>query len=351
MVGSNRQIRIILQTTNDIQIRHARLDHEHISTLRFIEGCFNECLAAIGGVLLVGLLVAKARVGIEGIAKWSVVGRGVLGRVGQNGNVGKAFGIEGIANSLDAAVHHIARSHNIGTSTGLTDHLLAQLIDGSIIDNLAIFDNAIVSLIRIRIERHVRHDDRFGEFRLDHANGTGDNALGVVRFDTQIGFQFIRNLGEQDKGIDSQSQGFFNFRHHAVEGVTLASRHAEDFRIFGILVNKERVDKVIGCDDALADHASNGSRFAVAAGAGSLFVPYFSQIIALQCWIGASRWVKRSFGINAFHGLVHWFGSLLLGAKNRCRSSRKGWCKGINGCDCEHKCKDGRVLHGDRMIL
>jgi hypothetical protein len=82
MVGGNGQVGIVLEATNDVQIGHARFDHEHVRAFGRIEGRFDERFATIGGILLVGLLVAKARVAIQRVTEGTVVRRGILCRVG-----------------------------------------------------------------------------------------------------------------------------------------------------------------------------------------------------------------------------------------------------------------------------
>ena len=52
--------------------------------------------------------------------------------------------------------------------------------------------------------------------------------------------------------------------------MALAPWHTGNRRVEIFVVNEERVDEIAGCDDALADHASNGGGLAIAARTGSL---------------------------------------------------------------------------------
>ena len=104
MVGRNGQIRVILESSNNIQIGHAWLDHEHVRAFGLVESGFDQGLATIGWVLLVGLFIPKAWVGIEGVAERTVVGRCVFGSVGEDRNVSETFRVERVANGLDATV-------------------------------------------------------------------------------------------------------------------------------------------------------------------------------------------------------------------------------------------------------
>ena len=95
-------------------------------------------LPPVGRVLLVRLLVAEAGVRVERVAEGAVVGRGVpdeargggsevrargcrapvqrhsLCRVREDGDVGEALGVEGVADGADAAVHHIRGGNHVG---------------------------------------------------------------------------------------------------------------------------------------------------------------------------------------------------------------------------------------------
>ncbi len=82
--------------------------------------------------------------------------------------------------------HHITWGNNVGTSTGLTNNLLAQLIDGGIIDDLAIFDNTIMALIGVWVQSDIRDNDGIGIRFFDESDSTWDNAIGIVRFHAQI---------------------------------------------------------------------------------------------------------------------------------------------------------------------
>ena len=53
--------------------------------------------------------------------------------------------------------------------------------------------------------------------------------------------------------------------------MALTSGHAGNGRIEIFVMNKEGIDEITWCDNALADHASNGGGFSIAAGAGSLY--------------------------------------------------------------------------------
>uniref|UniRef100_A0A7R9ZS42 Uncharacterized protein n=1 Tax=Craspedostauros australis TaxID=1486917 RepID=A0A7R9ZS42_9STRA len=104
MVGSDWQRGGILQSADDIEVWHTWLDHHHVSTFGFVQGGLDQCFAAVGWVLLVGLLVAESWVAVKGVTEWPVVRGGVLGGVGEDGDIGETFRIQSIADCLNASV-------------------------------------------------------------------------------------------------------------------------------------------------------------------------------------------------------------------------------------------------------
>lgn len=57
MVGSNRQVGVVSEEANDVQVGHAGLDHHDVGALRLIQSGFPQSFPVVSGVLLVGLLV------------------------------------------------------------------------------------------------------------------------------------------------------------------------------------------------------------------------------------------------------------------------------------------------------
>lgn len=84
VISSDWEIRVVLQATNHIKIRHTRLDHEHICSLGRIKCSFNECFSSICRILLIRLLVSKSRVAIKSITERSIVCRSIFCGVCKN---------------------------------------------------------------------------------------------------------------------------------------------------------------------------------------------------------------------------------------------------------------------------
>ena len=94
----------ILQATDDIQVGHTRLDHEHIGTLGGIQSSLNESLPSIGRVLLVRLLITESGVAVESITEGTVVCRGILGGVSKDGNISESLRIKSIADGTNTSI-------------------------------------------------------------------------------------------------------------------------------------------------------------------------------------------------------------------------------------------------------
>src|SRR5664279_698083 len=86
LVGERRQAELVFDTADDVEVRHARLDHHHVGALGDVERHFAQRFVAVARVHLVDLLVAFSQVGgrADGVAKRAVEGARVLGAVGHD---------------------------------------------------------------------------------------------------------------------------------------------------------------------------------------------------------------------------------------------------------------------------
>mmetsp|Transcript_27970 Transcript_27970/g.82252 ORF Transcript_27970/g.82252 Transcript_27970/m.82252 type:complete len:290 (-) Transcript_27970:492-1361(-) len=214
MVGRNREGSGVLQAADHVEVGHAGLHHEHVGALGMVEGSLDECLPPVRWILLVCLLVSEARVAVQSVTERAVVCRSVLSRVGKDGHIGETLRVEGIANGADTAVHHITWGDNIGTSLGLGNGLLAQLVNGDIVQDLAILNNTIVTLVGVRVKGHIRAHHAVWVLLLNHTNGSVDNTVGVVSLHAEVRLKLIWDLGEEHKGFDSKLIGLANLFQH-----------------------------------------------------------------------------------------------------------------------------------------
>src|SRR5699024_273192 len=109
VVGEGGHAELLFDAVNNVQIRQAGFDHDHVSAFGQVEGDFAQGFVAVGGRHLVGALVGVAEVGggTDGVAKRVVQAGRVLGGVGHDHRVDVAALLQRIAHGADAAVHHV----------------------------------------------------------------------------------------------------------------------------------------------------------------------------------------------------------------------------------------------------
>jgi len=86
LVGEGRHLEGVLDASHDVQVRHTRLDHDHVGTFVDVHRHFAQGFIAVARVHLVDLLVAFAQIAsrAHGIAKGPIKGTGVLRAVGHD---------------------------------------------------------------------------------------------------------------------------------------------------------------------------------------------------------------------------------------------------------------------------
>jgi len=63
----------------------------------------------------------------------------------------------------------------------VADGLLAKLLDGDVVEDLALVDDPVVPLVAVGVEGDVGDNDRVGALLLDEGDGARDEAGRVVR--------------------------------------------------------------------------------------------------------------------------------------------------------------------------
>ena len=222
--------------------------------------------------------------------------------------------------SHQSTYHHVTGSDDISASTSLGDGLFAELVDGNIVEDLAILDYAVVALIGVGIQGDIGTNDTVGVLLLDHADGTVDDAIGVVGLDAEVGLELIGDLGEEDERLDAEVVGLTNLSDHGVEGVTLAAGHGGDCGVEVLVVDEEGVDEVGGGNDIFPDHGANGGRLTVAARTGSLGDPDVVLVVARESSIvsgGGVEHVMSGTVINSLQGVIDGGGGISVGSDGR----------------------------------
>ena len=114
----------------------------------------------------------------------------------------EAARIQGLPNPRDAAVHHVARRHEVHAGARLHDGNLAEQVDGRVVVDVAVSNHAAVAMIGVFAQAYVAHHEqlRYGTF--DGANCLLHDALIVVRF--RPGRILGRRNAEQDDAAQPQ---------------------------------------------------------------------------------------------------------------------------------------------------
>eukprot|EP00960_Hanusia_phi_P037470 752982-Hanusia_phi.AAC.4 len=204
-----------------------------------------------------------ARSRVESVAERTVEGGGILGGVGNDGDVGEAIGIERVSDRPDPPVHHVRRCHHVSTCAGLSQRLPAQLLDRLVVEDPALAavsplvraHHAIVSLVRVRIQRHVRPDvDGAAVPALDLGDEGGNETCGIVALVRAVGLELLGDLWEQDDVADSLRHGLSDLSQAALLRVALAAWHGVDLLVAILGVHEERVNEVGRLDSVLSNH-------------------------------------------------------------------------------------------------
>ena len=121
IVDSDWMMDVVADLAHDVEVSERWFDHDDVRAFHDIEVNFLECLARVGRIHLVLAAVAELRRAVGRIAERPVVARGVLDGVAHDGDVLETVLIERLADGGDAAVHHVGRRDDVGTSLSLRD--------------------------------------------------------------------------------------------------------------------------------------------------------------------------------------------------------------------------------------
>ena len=201
---------------DDIEIGQAGLDHDHVGAFLDIERDLAQGLVGVGGVHLIGALVAGQRLcRSDGVAERPVKGRGIFRRIGHDRHVGEVRRVERLADCADASVHHVGWRDDVAAGFRLHQCLLHQHGDRFIIDDDAVAQKSIVAMAGEGIERDVAQNADVRHFFLDGANGAADEIVGIERFAAGVVAQARVGVGKQRDAGDSQLGGRFGLANDA----------------------------------------------------------------------------------------------------------------------------------------
>src|SRR6266478_3956790 len=251
VVGAYGNIEFVADGSNDVEIGEGGLDHYHVGAFFQVEGDFFQGFAGVGGIHLVGTAVAELRSGLRGFAEGAVEAGAVFGGVGKNHHVFEFVFVEFFADGGDASVHHVGRSDDVGAGAGMGQGLLGKNGDGGVVGNVAVLDDAAVTVIGVLAKANVGDDEKFEIGFADGFDGALDYSLGGERTRAARVLRFRK--AEQDDSGNSEGLHFPALFDNLIRGLLINVRHGADFL----------ADFAAGTDEHGIDEAGSGKlRFA-----------------------------------------------------------------------------------------
>src|SRR5471032_3420464 len=107
LVDEGRNLELVFDPIKDVQVRHARLDHDHVGAFSQIRCHFVQRFVAVGRIHLVRRLVRLAQVQgrANGIAKWTIVRTGVFCRISHDPHVDVIRQFQCFTDGLNTTIH------------------------------------------------------------------------------------------------------------------------------------------------------------------------------------------------------------------------------------------------------
>ncbi len=273
LVGVGWHAKGVFYVAQDVQVRQARFDHDHIGTFADIGGHFAQGFVTVGGVHLVGVLVGTPQIGSRAhrVAEGAVEGTGVLGRVSHDAGVDELVLVQSSANGADAAVHHVAGGHNVHASLGLRLGLADQHGDRLFVQDVTGFvQNAVLAVAGVGVQSHVSQHAQLGELLLEHAHHARNQAVRVGGFAAIRRFQGRVDGREQGHHGDAQLQTLFGHAHQFIRRIAHDAWHGADLLLNSLaFTHKDRVDQVVG-GQAVFAHQTAGKLVAAVTAQASI---------------------------------------------------------------------------------
>ena len=186
----------------------------------FVEVEFDlaQSLVGIGGVHLVGALVALQRAGrADRFAERAVEGRSVFRRVGHDLHVDEPFRVQRRADGADPAVHHVGGGDDVGAGVRLVERLPHQRRYGFVVEDRLARHEAVVAVARVGIERNVGDEPEARELLLDRAAGLAHQIVLIERLAAEVVLQARLGVGEKGDRRDFERDRALGRAHRLVD--------------------------------------------------------------------------------------------------------------------------------------
>ena len=128
--------------------------------------------------------------------------------------------------AADAAVHHVRGRDDVGAGFGMGERHLGQHLQGEVVVDVAVLDDAAVTVAGVFAEADVGDDEQLRHLFLEGGDRHLDDALLVVG--AGAGFVLLRRDAEQQHPGDAQLPHLLGFLDQVVDRLLVAARHRFD---------------------------------------------------------------------------------------------------------------------------
>ena len=168
--------------------------------------------------------------------------------------------VERLANRRDAAVHHVARGHDVGAGLGVAHRGAGQQLEAAVVVHVAVHHHPAVAVRRVFAEADVRQQDEVGEARPQRAQRLLNDPVVLPR--TGCLLVLLRRDAEEQDGADARRCEVLDYANEAAE---VEARHARQLLVRERLgSDEERHDELVEREPGLAHEPAQGSRTAEA---------------------------------------------------------------------------------------
>ena len=149
----------------------------------------------------------------------------------------EALSVQRPANRSDSAIHHVGRGNDVGPGTGVRQRLPHQQVEGSVVLDLAVLDDAAVAVVGVLAQAGVGDHQQVRGLVLDGPYGFLHHAA------VGVSFRAYRILGlgdaKQDHARDAQAPDDLGLPGRAVHRELRDAGHGGD----GLLLVPPRADE------------------------------------------------------------------------------------------------------------
>ena len=204
----------IIARSRSIHPRSAFLDVLQRLAQRFIR---------VRGIHLVPATVTTLRRALGRFAERAVERTRELRRIGEDRSVGEACVIERTTYHADSAIHHVARSNDVGPRARVRDRLAYQEVERGVVVHLAVSQDAAVTVIRVLAHADVGDDDELRQLAFERAHRALYWSFVIPRAGA-FGVLVIGNAEQQDTA-DANRRRRARIDEHLVHRRLMHARH------------------------------------------------------------------------------------------------------------------------------